>query len=524
MKKTGLLAFSMTLLFAGGAFSQSLVEGTTLIRERTDAVVDRFRDSLAQTARNPAPLTDGTLAGSAEQALADLAGLDNEVDSQLDHLAQKESGLASSDLGDSDRKELAAALAAQKKPLADLKSKNIRWRQILESFQKETLDSWREIHSSFAEVEGGDKALARLSAKIEEFTETLPSPTIPRPASKPVPALALPDAKPLAVDSPIGPSGQNIASATKKPNSVPDGAEVDLPEIVAKVNGTPILRSQLEDVFNAAVKSSGMNPADLSAEQQIGGYGQLLNDLIERQLLLEASAAVDVTEADVDAEIARFKSQFSDKAVFKEQMEQAGMNPEKLRADVGEELRIRSFMQSRIKAPEISESDGKTFYKENPTEFQRPETVQASHILFMVEPDASADVVKQKKEAALMTVARAREGEDFASLARELSEEPGATESGGDLVFFPEDRMVPEFAKAAFTQEMNEVGDPVRTQFGWHVIKVTGKKDAGTVPFEEVRGQIAEYLKSSGQRGAAQNVLQNFKETAEVEVFIPQLE
>ena len=71
---------------------------------------------------------------------------------------------------------------------------------------------------------------------------------------------------------------------------------------------------------------------------------------------------------------------------------------------------------------------------------------KASHILFMVESDAPANVVKQKEEAARDAVARARKGEDFAALAIELSEEPGATESGGDLGYFPEDRMVPEFA------------------------------------------------------------------------------
>jgi peptidyl-prolyl cis-trans isomerase C len=520
--KACLLACGVSLFTVGGAVSQSLVEGTLSIQQRADGAVDRFRDALAQTARNPAPLTDGTLAASVEQALADLAGLDKEVDSQLDHLAQKEAALASSGLGVSDRKELATALAAQKKPLADLKSKNARWRQILESFQKETIDSWREIHSSFAEVEGGDKALVRLSAKIEEFTALLPSPTVPRPASTPAPTPALQNAKPLAEASSLGTSAQNIASSVKPPNNTDEAAEVVLPEIVAKVNGTSILRSQLEDVFNAAVRSSGTKAGELSSQQKLAGYNQLLNDLVDRQILLDASGSQSITDADVDAEIARFKSQFPNEAVFKEQMEQADMTFEKLREDVSEELRIRSFMQSRINEPEISESDVKSFYRENPTEFQRPETVKASHILFMVESDAPADVVKQKEEAARDAVARARKGEDFAALAKELSDEPGATESGGDLGYFPEDRMVPEFAKAAFAQELNEVGDPVRTQFGWHVIKVTDKKVAGTVPFDEVRDQIAEYLKTTGQREATQSVLKNLKESAEVEIFLPQ--
>ena len=91
-------------------------------------------------------------------------------------------------------------------------------------------------------------------------------------------------------------------------------------------------------------------------------------------------------------------------------------------------------------------------------------------------------MVNQKLKAAQGAEARAKKGEDFTALAKELSEEPGAKESGGDLGFFPKDRMVPEFAEVAFSEKVGEISDPVRTQFGWHVIKVTEKKPAGTLP------------------------------------------
>lgn len=315
--------------------------------------------------------------------------------------------------------------------------------------------------------------------------------------------------------TPTEPAAEASAEAT------PAAKPIELPEIVAKVNGKDITREQLQEMFNAAVQASGMNPADLSSEQQLAGYNQLLGDLVERQVLLDASAATKVTDADVDAEIARFKSQFPDEAVFEAQMKQAGMDNEKLRADVREELQIRGFMQSRIKTPEVTPEQAQSFYDSNKKEFERPETVKASHILFMVDPDAAPEVVKEKEEAAKKAAARAKKGEDFTALAKELSEEPGAAESGGDLGFFPKDRMVPEFANAAFEQKINEIGDPVKTQFGWHVIKVTDKKDAGTVPFAEVKDQISAYLKSTGQREAAQKVMQELKESAKVETFLP---
>jgi peptidyl-prolyl cis-trans isomerase C len=179
-------------------------------------------------------------------------------------------------------------------------------------------------------------------------------------------------------------------------------------------------------------------------------------------------------------------------------------------------------MQSQIKGKDdVGSDDAKTFYDSNKAEFESPETVKASHILFMVNKDDSEEVAKQKEQAAVKAAARAKKGEDFNKLAKELSEEPGAKETGGDLGYFSKDRMVPEFATAAFSQKTGEIGKPVKTQFGWHVIKVTDKKPAGTTPFEEVKDQIAAYLKSMKQREAVQGILKNLKDSAKVESTLP---
>ncbi len=118
--------------------------------------------------------------------------------------------------------------------------------------------------------------------------------------------------------------------------------------------------------------------------------------------------------------------------------------------------------------------------------------MKASHILFLVKKEDSEDVVKAKLAAAKKAATRAKK-EDFTKLAKELSEEPGAKESGGDLGYFSKDRMVPEFADVAFNQKMNTVSEPVRTQFGWHVIKVTDKKPAGTLPYDQVQGSALRF-------------------------------
>lgn len=359
--------------------------------------------------------------------------------------------------------------------------------------------------------------LALPACKPPTPAETAPKPEAAPAAEAPAQAAPAPATAPAPAETtPAAPAAEQKPAADAKP--------IELPEVVATVNGKDITRTQLQDIFNAAVQSSGMNVADLSSAQQLGGYTQLLNDLIDRQLLLDAASKEEITSEDVEAEIKKFKSQFPDEAIFDTQMKQAGMTPEKLQSDVREELKIRRWMESQVKTSDVTDADAKSFYESNLKEFEQPETVKASHILFMVDADAAPEVVKEKQEAAQKAAARAKGGEDFTTLAKELSEEPGAKESGGDLGFFPKDRMVPEFANAAFAANLNDISEPVKTQFGWHVIKVTDKKAAGTVPFEEVDNQITSYLKSTRQREAVQKVMKDLKDSAKIQTFLPAVE
>jgi peptidyl-prolyl cis-trans isomerase C len=347
------------------------------------------------------------------------------------------------------------------------------------------------------------------------------------PAAPPAPATeaAAPAAESEAVSAVTEPVSLETAGTTPEApqaESTPATFKpIELPEVVAKVNGQDIPRSELQEFFNATLQAAGAKVEDLTPQQQVDGYNELLQNLITDKLVSDAASGEKVSDADVDAEIAKIKKQFPDEKTFDEQLTLAGQTQDKLRKNISKMLAQQRWMQSQAKAPDITEADAKKFYESNPKEFQQPETVKASHILFMVDEGASEEVVNSKKAAAEKAAGRAAKGEDFTALAKELSEEPGAAETGGDLGFFPKDRMVPEFADAAFSQKVGEVGQPVKTQFGWHVIKVTDKRDAGEVPFAEVKDQIAAYLKNTGRREAEQNVIKKLRESAKVETFIP---
>lgn len=346
-----------------------------------------------------------------------------------------------------------------------------------------------------------------------------PTPAEPKPQAEATPVV---DPAAQAVVNKLKETGVDASVSTDTAAPAPaDNKPIELPEVVATVNGQNITKQQLQDLFNAAIQSSGAKIGDLNAQQQLGGYTQLLQDLIMDKLVAEAASTEKVSDADVDAELAKIKGQFPDDKAFQDQIAQAGMTPEKLKENIRTGLQQSRWMKSQVKTTDVTDEQAKTFYESNIKEFEQPQTVKASHILFMVDPDASADVVKQKEEAAAKAAERAAAGEDFTKLAKELSEEPGASESGGDLGFFPKDRMVPEFAEVAFAQKVGDISKPVKTQFGWHVIKVTDKKEAGTVPFDQVKEQVVSYLKSTSQREAVQAVLNKLKESAKIETFLP---
>jgi len=290
------------------------------------------------------------------------------------------------------------------------------------------------------------------------------------------------------------------------------------PDVAARVNGIDISKAALEAAFTAALESSGTKASSLTKEQKKNGYNQLLNDLIDRELLGQASADVEVPDAEIEAEMQKIKSQFSDEAAFQNHLQQIGSDLEKFQANVRGEIAIQRWMESQVPPTNISEEQAKSFYEKNIQEFKHGALVKASHILFQCDPKAGAEIIQEKKEAATKAWNRATAGEDFNALAKELSEEPGAAESGGALGFFPKDQMVPEFAEAAFALEPGAISKPVKTRFGWHVIQVSEKKKPGVTPFEEAKDQIVQYLATTQKRKAVETTLKNLKESANIEI------
>src|SRR5436190_3827542 len=162
-------------------------------------------------------------------------------------------------------------------------------------------------------------------------------------------------------------------------------------------------------------------------------------------------------------------------------------------------LMMDSLLAAEGKAATTEEAMKKV-YEDASKQITSEVEVRARHILVETEDEAKAVVEELKK------------GADFAELAKKKSKDPGASD-GGDLGFFTKEQMVPEFSAVAFVLEPGKISDPVKSQFGWHVIKVEEKRNRQAPPFEQVKGQIETYV----TRKAQADYVAKLREAAKVE-------
>ena len=143
----------------------------------------------------------------------------------------------------------------------------------------------------------------------------------------------------------------------------------------------------------------------------------------------------------------------------------------------------KGLLRTRMEVPEAEQ---RSYYEENQDQFSRDEQVQARHILLRTDKRTAAEARSALEEARR----RIEGGEDFAAVAGELSEDPGSAARGGDLGYFGRGRMVPPFEEAAFGAEVGELVGPIESDFGVHLLEVTGRREGGTTSFEEARETI----------------------------------
>ena len=237
-------------------------------------------------------------------------------------------------------------------------------------------------------------------------------------------------------------------------------------KVVAKVDGIEITESELALAADDLGERTAQLPEDRKREE-------LINFLVDLKLGAKAAKAAKIGDS---PEFAKRLAYSRDK------------------------LLLDDYLTSESKKAATAEA-AKKLFDDTVKTLKPEEEVRARHILVPEEAEAKAALERLKK------------GEDFAKVAAELSKDPGSGKEGGDLGWFAKERMVPEFAEAAFKLEKGQLSEPVKSQFGWHVIKLDDKRTKPLPSFDEVKPQIDQYL----VRKAQQDIVVGLREKAKVE-------
>ena len=248
----------------------------------------------------------------------------------------------------------------------------------------------------------------------------------------------------------------------------------------------PIGVSQAQDSDPVVARVNGVDIRDSDiafAEEEIGGNMPAIPPEQKRDYLI--NYLVDVIVLSQAAE----KQKLDDRPDVKHRL-----------AFDRNRLLMEALLQDAGKAALSDEAEHK-LYDEAVKQVKAEEEVHARHILVVSEDEAKA------------ILAQLKGGADFIALAKEKSKDPGSAESGGDLGYFTKEQMVPEFAEVAFKLDKGQLSDPVKTHFGWHIIKVEDKRIKPTPTFEQVKPQIENYIAHRAQA----ELVENLRKSANVE-------
>lgn len=293
------------------------------------------------------------------------------------------------------------------------------------------------------------------------------------------------------------PATVNVAAAT---NANPAAAMAALfgDPVIVKAKGYEIKRSELDQMVSAARINQAAANQPVSRDTDV----LVLEQLITIQSLLQKATPADEAAGKVDAhqQYTNLVAQFRSEDEFKHMLTAKGLAFDEYQKRVLQETTARAVVKRELNI-NITDDEARAFYNQHPADFEQPEQVHAQHILLLtIDPSSqpplplSTNMVAAKRKQIEDLRKRVVAGEDFATLAKQYSEDPGSKANGGELPLFSRGKMVPEFEAAAFALNTNQVSEIVTSQYGFHLIKVLEKIPAKKIDFATAGQDIKDFL------------------------------
>lgn len=328
----------------------------------------------------------------------------------------------------------------------------------------------------------------------------------------PAPSGGAPAAKGPAPAAPQ-PSGTPAAGADAGTGSVATPPVAAATGPVATVNGKPIP----PDEYNAELQKVTKTGAEIPEDRLQRIKENILKRLIEGELVRQAveKEAITVPPEEVDVAFKEYRDRFKNDEQFQNYLKHGNITEQSIKDRILDKRALEKLIEKKGNLT-ITEAEAREFYDKNQRFYREREGVKASHILIKLEQNATPEQEKEALTKAQALSARIKGGESFEDLAKVESQGPSA-DKGGDLGFFSKGQMVQPFEEVAFKLKIGEVSEPVRTRFGFHIIKVYERREDKQKTFDEVRPQIEESLKNKKFFQERRRLLEELRAEAKIE-------
>ncbi len=301
-----------------------------------------------------------------------------------------------------------------------------------------------------------------------------------------------------------------------------DAASAPEGDVAAVVNGTPITVDEVQKVTgNLQRQNIAPDSTATGATEAERLYNTAVERLVEQQLLVKAAedAGVTVSDDEIQSNVSQLQMMAGGAEAFQKLLDENNATQEDVVRDMRTNLLLKEYFDQVVNQnPDITDAEVQKFYEEHQADYGPQPEVHARHILVRTDPgmdDMAKAAARQKINDAL---ARIEAGEDFAVVAKEVSEDPTTAASGGDLQWFGRGQMVAPFDSAAFALEPGEVSGVVETQFGYHVLKTEDKRMAPAKTLQEVEGGIRNFLAQQKAQNQFRAVIDSLKAKADIEI------
>jgi len=315
-------------------------------------------------------------------------------------------------------------------------------------------------------------------------------------------------------------AAQGNATPAQAAPPPPKPVPAQLPEVVARVNGETVTKAEFDRAVEAVESRAGGPVPPEQRDQVLRG---VLDQLIGYKVLLQETRArkVVIPDGEVDARINEIRGQFPDEAAFTKMLAARNLTLDQVKSDARHDMEISKLIDEEVSAKvAVTPEQVNDFYAKNPDQFKQGDSVRASHILISVPKGADAAAKAQARTKAEDVLKEVKAGQDFAALAKQHSADPGSAANGGDLGFFQQGQMVGPFNDAAFSLPPGSTSDLVETDFGFHIIRVAEKKAGRTIPLEEVKPQVEQYLQQMNRQEQTEAFVNALKAKGKIEVLI----